>query len=1039
MRTNIKLLFTVIFFAGSLLVWAQQKTISGQVTDSDGFPVSDAYVYVEGTDNGVYTDADGNYALSVNEGDTVAIEFIGFETETVTVGAANKYNVSVSQGGVIELGATVATALGIERDEKALGYGVSEVNGDELAGSGEQNIIQGLAAKAAGVQVIGSGGTPGASSKVLIRGIKSFSNTDPLIVVDGVPIDNSTIQSTAGDYPFNQNLSAVNASNRALDIDPNDIESVTVLKGPAAAALYGSRAGNGVIIYTTKKGKAKKGLGIDLSYSTEFSEVNKLPDLQNRYGAGTGGEYVSPADPGPDGLFFTNDDVAAGTPLSWGPDVYEANLPTYNNIDNFYQTGVSHNVNLALYGGGEKSNFRVSTGYTNMKGIIPNSKLTRANIRLTGDTKLGEEFKAGGTAAYIRTTGTKVQNGSNLAGVSLSLFRAPITFNLADYQLPSGYTNNYFYIYDNPFYSVYRNPMHDEINRTTGNVYLTYLGLDWLNVTTKVGWDVYNDFRQQIYSISSLGDQNSLGLGEVFYDNNNVRNFNAQLLFNGSKDIVEDVVGFNYNFGGEIVTNYYDNQYSRGTTLAVPGIYNLSNASELYTSNYKSEEILRGVFAQAEFDYLDQLFLTLNGRFDESSTFDESPLYGSASASWVFSETFGLKEILSFGKLRYGYALTGITPAPYRLKTYFAQPIITDGFTNGLSFPYNGVNGFGYSSVLQRGGLKPETVKSHEFGIELGFLNNRINLDLSYYDQKSEDVFLFIPIAASSGFTSEYTNAASISNKGVEIELNADVIKTENFTWNLTTNFAKNENEVLSLANGVEEVSLESAFTSIGSFGIVGYPAGAFFGTKWERDGQGNLVIGSDGLPIVSSETGNIGDPNPDWTMGIRNSFTWKGFTLSALLDIREGGDIWNGTYARLNRFGRTAESAENRDGAYIIPGVLEDGSANNIEINARTYFSNYVGDGGAAAEQFVEDGSWIRLRDVSLSYRFSNFAKLAGMNYIKFVEFSVSGRNLWLETDYKGVDPETSLTGAGSLINGLDYFNNPNTKSYFFGVKVGF
>lgn len=1046
MRTNIKLLITLFFLTFFTFGIAQVKTVTGNVTDSDGFPVADAYVSVEGTENGVYTDLNGNYTIDANQGDTLSVEFVGFETQTIAVGSADTYNVKLSSG-TVELEGVVATAFGIEREKKALGYAVSEVSGDDLSGSGEQNVIQGLAAKASGVQVIGSGGTPGASSKVIIRGIKSFSSTDPLIVVDGVVIDNSTIQSTAGDYPFNQNLSAVNASNRALDIDPDDIESVSVLKGPAAAALYGSKAGNGVIIYTTKKGKARRGIGIDLSYSTEISEVNKLPEFQNIYGAGVDGQFIEPANPGPDGLYGNNssdpygaDDVSTGTPLSWGPDVRKANLPIYDNLGNFYKTGISQKVNLALYGGNEKQTFRVSTGYTNMEGIIPNSDMSRHNIRVSGDSKLGSIFKVGGSATYTRTAGTKIQNGSNLAGASLSLFRAPITFNLADYTLPgTGYSNNYFFLYDNPFYSAYKNPFTDEINRTNGNIYLSYIDLDWLNVTAKVSWDAYSDNRRQIYSISSFGDGNSMARGEVFYDNNSVRNYNAQLLFNGNRTLVEDLLDFRYDFGGEIISSFYDNLYSRGTTFSVRGLYNLSNASDLYTSNYISKQIKRGVFAQAEFDLKKQLYLTLNGRYDQSSTFDEAPLYGSASASWLFSETFNLGEFLSFGKFRYGYAVTGIEPSPYRLRTYFTQPTITDGFTNGLSFPFDGINGFAYSSRMQRGGLTPEKVKAHEFGLELGFLQNRINLDVSYYDQTSEDVFLSIPIASSSGFTSEYTNAATINNKGIEIGVNADIVKSKDFNWNLSTTFAKNKNEVISLANGVDEVSLESAFTSIGSFGIVGFPAGAFFGTRWKRDDNGNLIIGSNGVPLKDPQTGNIGDPNPDWTMGINNSFSYKGITLSALLDIRQGGDIWNGTMARLHRFGRSAESAENRDGTYVIQGVLEDGTPNDIAISPRTYFSNYVGDGGGAAEQFVEDGSWVRLRNVSISYRFSNFQKVSGMEFIRFVDVSLSGRNLWLSTKYSGVDPETSLTGAGSLINGLDYFNNPGTKSYFFGIKVGF
>lgn len=818
------------------------------------------------------------------------------------------------------------------------------------------------------------------------------------------------------------------------------ILSVSVLKGPAAAALYGEGAGNGVIIYTTKKGKKRRGIGVDIRIGTEFSEVSQLPELQSTYAAGTNGNYIAPPNPGSDKLYFTGDDISYGTQQSWGPNAAEAGIPLYDNVGKFFRTGITNNYNLALSGGSEDATFRVSLGHVNQQGVIPNSELKRTSVRIGGDIDILENLKVGATTTYSRTSDIKVQNGSNLAGIMLGLMRAPASYNLRDYKFDNGYQKTYFALYDNPYYTAYENPMNGEVNRTTGSTYITYTPKEWFNVTLRSGWDVYNDNRRQVFAVSSLGDDNTTGKGQVNYNDILSQNFNANLIFSGQVPLIkEDVLKLNYTTGLEIYTKEYDENYSRGRELAVPGLYNLENASNLYASNYQEKKIGRGLYGQLEFDLKDQLFLTVSGRKDWASSYDEKPFYPAASLSWVASNSFDMPSWISFAKLRYGYAESGLSPDPYTNRTYYSSPVITDGFTNGLSFPYDGQNGYSISSVLGDSDLKPERLLGHEAGVELALFKKRITLDASYYHQTTKDALLYIPVPGSSGFTSQYTNAAEIENKGVEVQLGLDVIRSNNFGWNITANFAKNDNEVIALANGVEQVSQEAAFTSIGSYAIVGYPLGAFFGTRWQRDDSGNLIIGSDGIPLKESTDGNIGNPAPEWTAGIRNSFSWKGLTLSALLDIRKGGDIYNGTRARLNRYGATAESAENRDGMYLIQGVKEDGSVNDIEVDANTYFNRFVGDNGGAAEQFVEDGGWVRLRDVSLAYKFNNFEQVSGLKFIRYVEFTVSGRNLWLDTDYSGVDPETSLTGADSNIDGLDYFNNPGTKSYSFGVKVGF
>ncbi|MEH0007809.1 MAG: SusC/RagA family TonB-linked outer membrane protein [Flavobacteriales bacterium] len=1038
-KTDILLAF---FILSSISLYAQQKTITGTVTDEKGLPLPGVNIVVVGTSppRGTATDFDGRYSLAVNTGEKLRFTYISYEDFVLTVGGKRILNISMVPAKN-QLNELVVTAFGIKREQKALGYGVSEVSADDIEKSGEQNVVEALAAKAAGVQVIGSGGTPGASSKIIIRGKKSIMlGSDPLIIVDGVRVDNATVQSRAGDHPFNKNLEGVNASNRLLDLNSDDIENVSVLKGPAAAALYGEGAGNGVIIYTTKRGKKRKGIGIDFRTSTEFSTVDKLPKLQHTYAAGTGGQFIAPADPGPDKLYDTGDDVADGTPISWGPKAAEAGIPLYDNTDHFFQTGVTQSYDLALVGGSEKSSFRLSLGRTEQEGIIPNSELKRTSIRLTGDTDLSDDLRMGATATYSYTGGTKVQNGSNISGIMLGLLRAPASYDIRDYiDGETGLQKTYYKIYDNPYYTAYKNPFTDEVNRTLGSAYITYMPKDWFHTTLRSGWDVYSDNRRQVYAISSMGDQQTRK-GQVSYDRILNKEFNVNLIFSGTVPLIRaDILNLNYTTGLDINASFYDEVFSRGRNLAAQGIYSLRNASDLYASSSKNKKIDRGIYTQVEFDVKDQLFLTLSGREDEASTYNKKPFYPAASLAWVASSSLDLPTWVNFVKLRYGYSESGLSPQPYKNKTFYLAPSITDGFTDGLSFPYLKRAGLSISNVLGDPDLKPERLLGHEAGLELAFLQKRITLNASYYYQTSKDVLLGIPLARSTGFAMQYTNAAEVVNKGFEVDLGLDMLHNRDWEWHIQTNFATNDNEVIQLADNVKEASMESAFQSIGSYAIVGNPLGAFFGTRWKRDGNGNLVIGANGLPLKEPKTGGVGNPAPQWTAGIRNTLSWKNLTLSALLDIRKGGDVWNGTYARLNRYGATAESATDRGKSYIIPGVKADGSPNDKAIDAQTYFSKYLGDGGGAAEQFVQDGGWVRLRDVSLAYRVSDFSQSHMLHFIQYVEFSVSGRNLWLDTQYKGVDPETSLTGAGSNIDGFDYFNNPGSKSFAFGLKVGF
>jgi TonB-linked SusC/RagA family outer membrane protein len=1000
------------------LTFAQERAVSGTVSDNAGMPLPGVSVLVKGTKTGTQTDFDGKFSIKASSSQVLVFSYIGMKSQEVAA-SSTSINVKLKDDSV-ELEGVVVTALGIKKDEKKLGYAVSKVTADEITKSGEQNLVQALAGKAAGVQVIGSGGTPGSSSKIIIRGLNTITgSTDPLIVVDGVPIDNSTDQTTAGDNPFNANLSGINNSNRALDINPSDVESVTILKGPAAAALYGARAGNGVIIYTTKKGKSQRGLGIDFTTSLAIDKVSQLPARQNKYVQGTSATATA---------------VNPNTPQSWGPSAASLGIPTYDNVGNFFQEGISQTNNIAFYGGDDKATFRASYGNLTQTGMIPETGLKRNTIRLVGDLKLNESWKAGASMQYTHTTNTLVQNGSNVSGVMLSLLRSVNNYDLRNYIDDEGNNKNYFASYDNPYFTVNENPATSDVNRVLGNIYLTYKHADWFNLTAKGGIDAYSDARKQIYAISSNGD-NLGGIGEVAFNSITNKEYYGDLIASGLIPLKTDWLKINYTAGLNLRSSQYLSVFSRGKNLAVRGLYNLGNATELYASNTEINTISRAVFGQLEFDIKDQVFLAGTVRKEWSSTYGnnvKSAVFPSGTASWIVSNTF---DWANYVKLSYGYGEVGIAPSPYATISTYSQPFMTDGFTDGLSFPYNGVNGMTVSGTLGNQNLKPERVLGHDLGLSAKFLDNRLTTDINLYYKTSKDLLINVPLPQSTGFAIDYRNAAELVNKGIEVEFGYDIFKKENpFQWNINLNWAKNVNEVTDISGGLTEVSVESAFSSIGYYAVKGQPLGSFYGTKWARDANGQKIIGSDGLAIIADETGNLGNSAPDWTGGIRNTFSYKRVTLSALLDIRQGGVVYNGTLARLHNFGISEASAD-REHTYIIDGVKEDGTKNDIAIPAKSYFQKYLGDGGGAAEEAVTDVNWVRLRDVTLSYDF-NVKKFTA---ISNAQISFTGRNLWLNTNYKGVDPETSLTGAGSRINGLDYFNNPGSKSFIMSLKVGF
>ncbi len=1045
--TLLALLLVCVFLQTS----AQERTISGKVTSSqDNLGIPGVTVVVKGTVIATSTDIDGNYKIRIPvTAKTLVYSSVGMKSKEIAVGSTDNVDL-IMDPDLVKLNEVVVTALGIEKEQRSLGYATTQVSGAAISNAHEVNVVNSLAGKVAGVNVVSSAGVPGASSKINIRGIRSFTDNQPLFVVDGVPIDNQTTTSTSKDYPFNGNLEEVNYSNRAIDINPDDIESVTVLKGSAAAMQYGERGSNGAIIITTKKAKFGQKTQVSFSSSYQWDEVNNVPEEQRIYAQGSGGGITgntptyNTTGPGGDGIWGTGDDKR-GTANSWGPTISALGLIPVNNLENFLQTGSTFTNSIAVSSGTEKNAYRLSVSQTSQTGIVPNTEFKRLNIRLTAQSQLNDKISINSTASLSEDGGLRAQNGSNLSGIMLGLLRAPASYDLRtgageDWEHFTGYQWSYNKAYDNPYWSVYNNTFEDHTTRLIANVALNYFPADWVKITFRPGIDTYNDDRKGIYAIGANNSTQSLG-GQITQDAVYHQEIYTDLFATVSRKL-SSAFAATLNIGANADQQIDNDQLSRGRNLAIPRFYNMGNASDLYADENKVRTRSDALFADINFDYSSTLFLTVSGRQEWTSTFGINKrtfFYPGVNAAFVFTELKALKSIdkvLSFGKIRVAYATSGHSPGAYSSINIYTKPFFSDGFTNGFGFPYNGTNGFGISNIIRNPDLKPEITKGPEVGIDLKLFHERATIGFTYYDAITSNVLLQRPVAFSTGSAVILDNQGEFENKGIEVELGFSPIKTKNFEWRIDATYAKNTNMVNKLAPGIDQSEIEVGFGDPGIFAKVGEPFGVIYGTSWDRDASGKLIIDpSSGLPTASATLNKIGTTLPDWTAGIRTTFTYKNLTIGGLLDIKKGGQIWNGTQARLNRIGKSLASAD-REHQFIIPGVLPTGEANNIPIEAIDYWQVYQGDFGAT-ENAIQDAGWVRLREVSISYVLDK--KILKHSPFASIEISASARNLWLDTDYTGVDPETSLTGAGSNYSGVDWFNMPNTKSYTVSLRGTF
>ncbi|MEO1258537.1 MAG: SusC/RagA family TonB-linked outer membrane protein [Bacteroidota bacterium] len=1094
-----KLISFMAFFL-TVAVAFSQRTVKGTVTDQSE-PLIGATVLITGTSIGTVTDVDGFFEIEVPDDATqLTISYTGFAAKTVDITGLSQVNVILDAGQVLD--EVVVTALGVTRDEKALGYAVQQVGAETISKANTVNAIDALAGSAAGVQITQSNGAAGASSRIILRGQTSFNgNNEALIVVDGIRLNND-------ENTTERELQGVANSNRAIDINPNDIESISVLKGAAATALYGIEGARGVVLITTKRGGSKE-LKVDVSTNVTFSRVSNIQGLQNEYAQGSGGVWQGP-ETGQSGswgplisdLYFDGDDTykwdSRGR-LTTDPTAGPQATPI-DNVGDFFETGIRSNTNVAFSGGTNAANYRFSFGASNEDGVTPSNEFDRYNVGINLGSKLFDNrLDIGINANYVRTSGVRIQQGSNTSGIMLGLLRTTPTFDnaagLSDpvngvdangnsaYQFADGTQRNYRggIGYDNPYWTVNNALFNDQVNRFYGSLRASYTFHEWFRLGTLIGTDTYADNRIQRFEIGSR----NLPDGQVIEDNYNYRHIDAYFNVSGNGSLTQDLT-LSYQLGINLYDEKLKQNYIQGDGLNFLGFAELGNTSTISTQITNTNERTAGIYGTIDIGFRNFLYLTLTGRNDWSSTLvnplvpfnagDISFFYPSVSLGFIASELFDSKTV-SYLKFRASYAeVGGGSPSAYSTSTPWQLPLqnagtifdINDGWTNGLGFPFKGTSGFVLSTVAGNPLLKPSRTKDIETGFDLRLFNNRIGIDGTFYTRKSEDQIIAINISNTSGFQRAFVNSGELQTVGGEIILNVNPVRTKDLDWNVAFNFSKWKTTVESLPPGVQTQFLDG-FTGTqinniapetdadgnvtrtyeygqilgGAFQRVNTPEG-IFDPNAEYNPDGALIIQDDpsqpgyGFPIADPSQRVIGNPNPDFLLGITNTLSYKGATLSFLFDIREGGDIWNGTRGALTVFGMTEETAEKRGTVTVFDGIgASSGSANDIAVTiGEAWYQGNGGGFGAVDEQFVEDASFMRLRYLTLGYDLKRVLNLPGFDNFNI---SFTGRNLLLITPYTGFDPELSLVGSSSNGQGLDYFQLPNVRSYSIGLNATF
>ena len=1075
---------------------AQGVVVTGQVTAQGGIPLPGASVHIESLALGAVTREDGRYRFEVPVGRIpsqpvrITARLLGYRPSSVEINLAASSTIArdfALEANPLRLGEIVVTGAGTSTTAEKLGNVRNMVDSSLIRRSNEVNIVQALAAKAPNVEVTASSGEPGASSFIRIRGTRTVTgNTQPLFVVDGVPIDNTTF-STSNFNPLDElgtgEISGTTQENRAIDINPDDIESVEILKGAAAGAIYGARAGQGVILINTKSGRPGP-TRWTLRSSLGFNDVSRDYPLQRSYGQGTLGGSPAPDDCDDPGL------NAGLCTRSWGPSLEGAT--TYDHANEAYRTGHEWNNDLSISGGSERTSFFLSLGHLRNDGVFegPNNAFDRTTVRLKGTHQVTDQLTLGGNIAYADTRGEFIQRGNNVNGLQLGLLRSPPDFNNLPYLDPVTGLHRSFRMrnpppgsesatrgFDNPFYALYEPVNTSNVSRTFGNINAKYIPRTWLEVSYTLGADFSSDERlegaPQASSDVSAGGRITEGTISAYQIDHNLA-ATARHAFG------ENVEG-TFTLGQNLNSRSTRIIATVGRQLVAPRPYRLSNTITR-DPPLDSLAVIRGesYFGQATLDLWQQLYLTAAARNDGSSTFSEShrrSWFPKGSVAWDFSRLVPNQEWVTFGKLRAAYGETGQEPLPYLTSQVFSTAILSGiAQGTGLTPTQAGLGGLASSLVKPATDLKPERTAEIETGFDIGLYRDMADLSFTFYDATTRDVILLVALPPSSGYRSQAQNAAKFRNRGLELSLNVRPIATTDFQWEIGGQWAQNRSEVLEL-RGSDFVALDGVNT-ITPYAVAkkGEPIGVFYDFGVVRCGispngmdatiagvdlaaacagapKGALYIGADGFPVADPNQRVVGDPNPDWTASLRSSMRWRQWQLSGLLDFRHGGVVYNGTKGALLSYGTHGDTEQRAAwdpvtetyvgnekvfGRDILPGAVVGPGANlAVPIGANWYrdglapcpFSN-------VSELCMEDGSYVKLREISIGYTMTQawVSRLAGLSSI---DVRVAGRNLHTWTDYTGYDPETNLGGAVQKTRGMDYFNMPQTRSFVLSLSL--
>ncbi|WP_460673845.1 SusC/RagA family TonB-linked outer membrane protein [Larkinella ripae] len=1043
---------------------SQSKTISGTVRgSSDRLPVPGVTISIKGTTQGATTDGNGTFRIaSVPPEATLVFSFIGFTTQEIAVGNRTNFDILLEESTAI-LNEVVVTASAIEREKKTLGYAVTNVKGEDLIRANESNMLRSLQGRVPGVQISSASGAAGGATRVVIRGAQSFNgNNQPLYVVDGIIISNSNTttqiingngtQSAVGGGDLNN---GVDITNRAADIDPNNIESVSILKGPAAAALYGSQAASGVIIITTKnRSKAITDKPqISLNSSVSFENPLRLPAYQNSFGAGFDGVY----------------DLFDGGNVSWGPKIQGqkvADWHTYglyslgqqdapdsvplvakpNNVRNFFETGVTLNNSFSIRNNNGTSNYILTVSDVNTKSMIPKTGYHRTAVNVGAGTRFfNNKVSTNLSATYTRSGGDRGVQGQGRSNILQTIYNTPRDIEITDqkdYNDPR-YSLTGYYLADfrnNPYWLLDNNLLKDNVNRFFGNAQISYDPVPWLNLMYRIGTDMYSDLRKQTLAQGTI---NNVG-GRYVEDNTTFQSLLSDFIVTANRDL-------NPNLNLKVILghNLQDYNTSRGIydgqPLIVPGFYDLSNASTIVTTRVDSRTRLYGVYGDVQLAYRDFLFLDVTGRNDYSSTLpkkNRSFFYPGASVSFIPTTAFlNLRSTpISYAKLRANIAQVGKVANAYQINPVFTRTTINDGFQATYQFPLNGVAGFSVGNIRGNPDLRSELTTSWEVGAEVLFFNNRLGLDFTYYNSKSDQQIVNVPISSTSGFLAQTLNAGAMTNKGIELLLTGTPVKsTGGFRWDVSFNFTRNRNKVTELYNPLAPVGL-GGLASPGLQARLGEPYGAFFGSKMLRDPEGRVVINpSTGRPLADPVLQVLGNIQPDFSAGLSNTVSFKGLTFNVLVDTRQGGKFFSQT-ASIGRFaGFLEETTYNDREPFVYPNSViqnQDGSFTpntTITTNGGYEYWSTVSNFG---ENVLFDASFVKLREMSLSYALPK--SLIGKTPFSTIQLSLIGRNLmlWTPKSQPNVDPEVSSFGTGNA-QGYEYLAYPSARSYGASLKI--